>query len=160
MPAPTQAHFERLFRLAIRLGHPHHEAEDLAQECLLALTSGGYRGESTVETWLYRVLWNKHADLLRRNRPPPSNDEPPMISESPLERTEIRDRLHSILWQLPDLSKAILVLRYFENLPYAEISNILDRPIGTLKADCFRALEDFYDRLTRRYGSDIVKEWL
>ena len=54
----------KLMRLARRLGHGPEEAGDLAQDCLLALASGSFRGDSSLRTWLYRVLWNRHVERL------------------------------------------------------------------------------------------------
>lgn len=159
-PPTDPALFSRLVRIARSLGHSHDDAEDIAQECLLALSSGKFRGDASVHTWLYRVLWNKHVDRLRARRPAPdATPDPPVAFDTP-EITELHDRVHDALGELSDLHQAILVLRFFEGLAYREIAEILERAEGTLHADCFRALEELHDVLDRKYGSNNVKEWL
>ena len=145
-----------LQRAARGLGHPPADAEDLAQECMLAYTSGSFQGRSSLRTWLYRVLWNKHVDFLRRRgRPEPSSPR----AEAPIE-SDVRDRVREALGSLPDIPRAVLVLRYFQGLSYREIAEILERPEGTLHADCFRALEALHAGLVQRHGLEEVKRWL
>lgn len=146
-----------LVRAARRLGHNPTDAEDLAQECMLAYARGGFQGRSSLRTWLYRILWNRHVDLLRSRHA--SAPRPETIS-GPESDDDVRRLVREALGRLPDLQRAVLVLRYFEGLPYAEVAEILDRPEGTLHADCFRALEALYDVLVGKHGLEKVKEWL
>lgn len=144
-----QAQFERLVRLGRRLGHSPEDAEDLAQDCLAALAGGGFDGKCSLATWLYRVLWNKHVDRLRSRKS--ALPSPPAAEHADrLELREEREAVRAALRALPDLARAVLVFRYFEELPYDEISRILNRPTGTLKADCFRALEALHEELERK----------
>jgi len=147
-----------LVRAARRLGHNPADADDLAQECMLAYSKGDFQGRSSLRTWLYRVLWNKHVDLLRSRRSPPLRIE--TASGPELGKDDMKGLVREALDRLPDLQRAVLVLRYFEGLPYGELAEVLDRPEGTLHADCFRALEALYEILARKHGIEKVKEWL
>jgi RNA polymerase sigma-70 factor (ECF subfamily) len=155
-----RAQFQRLFRIARGFGHPAAEAEDLAQDCLAALAAGGFEGRASLDTWLYRILWNKHVDRLRARPVRSAAADPVTPASNAAEAAERREIVSRALQRLPDLSRAILFLRYFENLSYSVIGEILDRPVGTLKSDCFRALERMHDLLERDFGVNAAKEWL
>jgi RNA polymerase sigma-70 factor (ECF subfamily) len=149
----------RLTRLARSLGHSADEAEDLAQDCMLALASGSYRGDASVQTWLYRVLWNKHVDRIRARRERLGIHESVPAPSAP-DHAEAIDHVRATLMELPDRPRIILILRYFEDLAFSEIALVVDRTLGTVKSDCFRALEQLRRLLDEKFGQGNVREWL
>ena len=66
-------HRDRVFRVALRLTGSPADAEDVAQEALVAAWQAlpGFRGDSSVPSWLYRIVVNKARDAQRRSRPLP-----------------------------------------------------------------------------------------
>jgi RNA polymerase sigma-70 factor (ECF subfamily) len=62
-------------------------------------------------------------------------------AEFPASSVEDALRLADALKTLPPIRKAAIVLRYYEDLPEAEIAQILDRPLNTVKSDIRRALQ-------------------
>ena len=131
----------RLLGAAQRLGHPPQEAEDLVQEVFLALVRSvdRFEGRSQIFTWLYRVLLNRHAELVRRKtldrtRKP----EPP--SEPAASDPERGERVRAAMDRLRAEEQRVLFLRFFEGLPYDEIARIVEAPLGTVHAQAFHGL--------------------
>jgi RNA polymerase sigma-70 factor (ECF subfamily) len=138
----VRAHGRRLLRAAEGLGHPPDEAEDLAQEAFLALVrnAGRLEGEATVFTWLYRVMFNRHVDLVRaRERRRVAARAEEAVPEGP--DAEGAGRVRAALARLPERDRRLLTLRYFEGLSYEEIAGVLDVPLGTAHSAVYYALE-------------------
>lgn len=137
----VSAYGPRLLAAAERLGHGPQEAEDLVQDAFLALVRSvdRFEGRSTLFTWLYRVLLNRHAELLRRSVLVRSN---PPVPAGPVPAPEPgRDeQIRSSLRRLPEAEQRVLFLRYFEGLAYDEIAEILESPLGTVHAQAFHGL--------------------
>jgi RNA polymerase sigma-70 factor (ECF subfamily) len=131
----------RLLIAAERLGHTSQEAEDLVQDAFLALVRSvdRFEGKATLFTWLYRVLLNRHADLVRRKR---LDREKPVASSEPGTGPE-PGRQEQIRWalrQLREPEQRVLFLRFFEGLPYEEIARIVESPLGTVHSHAFHGL--------------------
>ena len=128
----------------------HDEAEDVSQDAFLRAFHrlDGFRGESSVRTWLLRIAHNAALDHLRRRRAEPvdpaSLDETP-ADESvrlPAERLELRERVERLEGKLQPLSpphRTVLVLRDVEGLSYDEVAAITETPLGSVKGRLHRA---------------------
>jgi RNA polymerase sigma-70 factor, ECF subfamily len=131
----------RLLGAAERLGHAPHEAEDLVQDVFLALVRSvdKFEGRSEIFTWLYRVLLNRHAELVRRtvrerSRTPslPDAEGPPDVERG--------ERVRAAMIRLREEEQRVLFLRFFEGLPYDEIARVVEAPLGTVHAQAFHGL--------------------
>ena len=144
-------------------GHPE-DALDATQEALIAVTRGLHRydGRALFTTWLYRVSTNAALDELRRRkrRPEPaelSDDRPPAASgaggaaavgSSPVESAvAARLDVDAALAGLSPEFRAAVVLRDLCDLDYAEIAEILDVPIGTVRSRIARGRAAIADQL-------------
>ncbi|MEO8217804.1 MAG: sigma-70 family RNA polymerase sigma factor [Acidobacteriota bacterium] len=142
--AVVERHERMVFSIAMNmLGRPS-EAEDLSQEVFLQL----YRHLAEIESdshllhWLRRVTTNRCIDHMRRNRitsvsfdsipEPPSSDRAP----DPL----LPDTLRTLMATLPPAQRALLVLRYQEELGPGEIASVMGVPLSTVKSNLHRAL--------------------
>ncbi len=137
------AESERLRRLAVFLTGDAEQAADLAQEAL-ALTYRHWRRISGDAPGPYarRILVNlvrsRHRRSLLQRRLQESAIDP-VIHDNP--RVEEWLRVMSALRQLPPMRRAAIVLRFYEDMSEADISTILDRPLGTVKSDIHRGLK-------------------
>ncbi len=156
--ALVTAHADRCYSIALRvLGNPH-DAEEVAQDALVrayrALT--GYPAarirELRLRPWLATIVVNLCRNRTRRHAPPTTplapllemgiepvaagSDEPASIAD----RTADREHLAALLATLPDRYRIPVVLRHVDDLSYAELSEVLGRPEGTLKAQVSRGL--------------------
>lgn len=137
------AEADRLHRLAVLLTGEPDRASDLAQEALLR----SYRAWPRIQRedpapYVRRVLVNlvrneARRKLIERRHPP----GPAAFHEDHGPRTDDAIRVAEVLRTLPPVRRAVVVLRFYEDLPEAEIARILDRPLGTIKSDLHRALK-------------------
>jgi RNA polymerase sigma-70 factor (sigma-E family) len=144
--------YARLCWLGFLLTGSGAEGEELAQEALVRMWWRWRLGWRPADPARYarRVVVNRQRSLLRRaavearslGRARPAEVVPPVDSERAM-----------VLWEavqaLPPRQRAVLVLRYKEDLPEAEVARLLGLPVGTVKSASHRALA----RLRRRLGS-------
>lgn len=112
------------------------EVDDVVQEALLAAWSrrSGFRGESSVSTWLTRIALNKARNHMRwarlrrrqvRHDDPASEPADPDTASSPAEHREGTDAVHAALASLPHADREILVLHYLEQRSVSEVADLL-----------------------------------
>jgi RNA polymerase sigma-70 factor, ECF subfamily len=148
----VRTHQRSVYSLALRMLSDRHEAEDLAQEVFLGL----HRNLSSVESpahlafWLRRVTLNRAIDRLRREprQTVPLEDASSLV----IDATEQRDpllqrRLRALLGQLPPAPRAVLLLRYQEDLNPNEIARTLNMSINTVKSHLKRSLATLRERI-------------
>lgn len=141
-------HVDGLVRTAFLMVGDQGDAEDLVQECLLRVARRWPRVRSMDHSGAYarRVLFNlildgrrtrarRHEELMDGR----SSDQPPQ--QDALPEPEERLDLLRALGALPPRQRAILVLRYFADLPESEIANTLECAPGTVKSNAARGLE-------------------
>lgn len=133
----------RLKGIALLMVGDRSRAEELAQEALLRAYKAWPRIRREdpgpyVRTALMNLCRNDYRRrLLERTHP---SEAMPDV-EFPDTKIEEAMRLADALKALPPIRKAAIVLRYYEDLPEAEIARILDRPLNTVKSDIRRALQ-------------------
>jgi len=145
--------FERyrhmVYNVAYRITRSHHDASDVTQETFIKVfkSISRFRGESNVETWIYRIAVNSALNHLRkmgRRKEEPLDDVPEVeippterSSDDPeryLERREIRRAISQAMRKLSPEHRAVVVLHDVEGLTHAEISKILGCSEGTVKS--------------------------
>ena len=123
------------------------EAEDALQEIFVQVyksLSGFDPGKAAFTTWLYRVTFNHCLNQRRKKRPftlPLEDISPALKSEFPGAQLAEEEVLQQAIGKLTDKQRAVVILRYFWDLPYAEIAQILDVPLGTVKSRIDLALK-------------------
>ncbi len=136
----------------------HEDADDVLQNTLLKAWSNlhTYEGKARLSTWLYRIAVNESLDFLRRqqHRPQVSTDEHPTVAQQLMadhyfdgDATEAQ--LQEAIAQLPDVQRTVFTLRYFNEMKYADISQVLNTTEGALKASYHHAvkkIEEFFRR--------------
>ncbi|MEO2166469.1 MAG: sigma-70 family RNA polymerase sigma factor [Acidimicrobiales bacterium] len=135
-------HHDKVWGICRRLAGNDADALDATQEALIAVATrlNRFDGKSRFTTWLYRVTTNACLDELRRRarRPLVGLDaafEPLDLSAPPVDGL-VADRLliDAALARLPEEFRVAVVLRDLLDLDYAEISEILDIPPGTVRS--------------------------
>jgi len=123
------------------------EAEDALQEIFVQIyksLSGFDPGKAAFTTWLYRVTFNYCLNHRRKKRPitlPLEDISPALRSEFPGAQLAEEEILQQAIGKLTDKQRAVVILRYFWDLPYAEIAQVLDVPLGTVKSRIDLALK-------------------
>ena len=143
---------EKIYWVVRRLLPDHDEADDVVQDVFVKVyrSLNSFKGDSSFYTWLYRIAVNLSLNEIRRKktRRTFSLDDGVMQHEAtdplPIEKMEQEERTRLIkaaIERLPDKQKKVFVLRYYEELPYEEISKILKTSVGGLKANYFHAVK-------------------
>ena len=151
----------RVYAIAFGLVGHREDARDVVQEALFKAYRmlGGFRGESSFYTWLYRIVVNVAIDLRRKERPSPL-EAPDRLAdegaESPADaayRQELRTAIRTAVEALPAEQRAVIVLRELEGLSYAEIAEVEQVPIGTVMSRLFYARRKLQAALARYRGA-------
>ena len=144
---------EKVYWIAHRFVNDHDQADDIVQEVFLKVyrALNDFRGDSGVYTWLYRITVNISLNTIRKQRIKDFLrideffDYPSEESEQPdtqYEQREQKQLIEEAIQQLPEKQKAVFILRYYEELPYEDISKILKTSVGGLKANYFHAVKN------------------
>jgi RNA polymerase sigma-70 factor (sigma-E family) len=136
----------QLLRTAVLLAGGQQDGEDLLQAALERLLRQSRRIDGSPEAYLRRALYNLAADGWRRNgtwvrKLPVVRASQPAVVPDLTEAVDLRDALIRVLHQLPPRQRAVIVLRYWEQLTEAETAEILGCTEGTVKAATSRGLK-------------------
>ena len=140
-------HYEALFRFAISLTQSESDARDLTQQTFYVWATKGnqLRDSSKVKTWLFTTLHRAFLQMRRRQVRFPHHELEGVSSELPALFHNFADRLDaahvvSALAKVDDIYEGAVALFYLEDCSYAEISEILEVPIGTVKSRISRGI--------------------
>jgi RNA polymerase sigma-70 factor (sigma-E family) len=133
-----------LVRTAYLLTGSQHAAEDLVQATLtrLYLSWDRISDRQHVDAYARRALLNEHRSTWRRTsrRPEVLSDAVPEAALAPAEYDGEREAVWRFVQALPPRQRAVIVLRYYEDLSEAQIADLLGISAGTVKSQASRAL--------------------
>lgn len=139
---------DRLYRHIHRLCDNPSDADDILQETLIKVFrhAGQFEGRSRFYTWLYRVATNEALSFLQHKSKSGMGEEGArelgrMYADPWWDTDEAWRSLEAAIRELPDKQRAVFNLRYFEEMSYEEMSQILDTSVGALKASFHHALK-------------------
>ena len=147
--ALVEQYRDNVYRLAYRMCGNAYDADEAAQEAFVAAWRAlpNFRGDAKFSTWLYRLTTNAAIDVMRREKRHQTVGDGEMVdladdADSPqetVERTEQQEAVQKALSTLSEEYREVLLLRYMEELDYAEIAEVLQLPSGTVKSRINRA---------------------
>lgn len=135
----------RLYRLAYSWTHDPNLADELTQEALAKglKNLAQVRDPETVDRWLFGILSNCWKDHFRRSKPTENIDDyvqqDEHTPEHQLEQQQLRHSIQQAIAELPTAQRQIVTLVDLEGFRYAEVSDILQIPIGTVMSRLCRA---------------------
>ncbi|MDD4891702.1 MAG: sigma-70 family RNA polymerase sigma factor [Phycisphaerae bacterium] len=162
---------DRVYNLVFRLSGRHEDAQDITQDVFLRALEhiADFRRQAQVYTWLFRIAVNLAISKRRRGQrvrfisldaqvggdgrddgEPTSIEPPDSREESPpevLERDERGRQVAQAVSELDEEFRSVLVLKDIEGFDYAQISEILDVPLGTVKSRLHRARNELKVKL-------------
>ncbi|WP_256012395.1 RNA polymerase sigma factor [Desertivirga xinjiangensis] len=171
-----QRYKDSIYFMALKMVNNKDDAMDLTVETFGKAFENieKYKPDFAFSTWLFRIATNNCIDFIRKKRvslvsinsmvDDEGDDRPLQIKSDSLnpEETSIKkqqqEQLKFIVDKLPQRYKTLIVLRYFEEQSYEEIAQQLDLPLGTVKAQLFRArdlLSNIINRRKKTPGSDF-----
>lgn len=160
--------FEKLLRkyrksvyyMLLKMVNNPDDAEDLTQEAFAKAFNSleKFDAKYAFSTWLFRIATNNCIDFIRKKRlntvsidTPYENEEGDSISfdirdgrpnpNEALLKQQRKDYLRQAVENLPEKYRILVKLRYFDEFSYEEVAQELDLPLGTVKAQLFRARE-------------------
>jgi RNA polymerase sigma-70 factor (ECF subfamily) len=148
-----RTHSRTLFAIAYAILQNREEAEDVVQDALVKAwkTRWRVRDPEKFPAWLATIARHRARDIFRKRRTVPlsatTNEVIEASSAAEPGGSELDQQLHSALAALPELHRAALTLRYFEEMDYRSIENILGLSNGALRGILGRSLASMRKQL-------------
>jgi RNA polymerase sigma-70 factor, ECF subfamily len=145
-----RAYSRTLFAIAYGVLQSREEAEDVVQDSLVKAwkTRWRVRDPEKFPAWLAAIARHKAHDVFRKRRTVPLSEQlTETIGPEPADTNALDQRLHSALAALPEIHRAALTLRYFEEMDYRSIENTLGLTNGALRGILGRALASMRKQL-------------
>jgi len=156
-----------IYNLCLSRTGSREDALDVSQETFIKAyrSISGYRGDSKLSSWLYRICSNCVTDFLRRRKeqtvpidPDPEGEggidladsDPSSLPEEAAERDYLRDAVRQAVSSLPSDMREILILREYKGMSYSEIAELCGLEEGTVKSRLNRARQKLKDFLKER----------
>ena len=144
-----QKYQEKLYWHIRRMVIDHADADDILQNVFIKVWKGleNFRDDSQLYTWLYRIATNETLSFLekqKRNSTLSLSDmenswENKIKADEHFDSNQLEWKLQLAIRQLPEKQRLVFNLRYFDAMPYEEMSRILDTSEGSLKASYHHA---------------------
>lgn len=146
---------EKLYWHVRRMVVEHEDANDVLQNMFIKAWNGlvNFREESQLYTWLYRIATNECLSFLEQRKKRQSlslSDVETGLSnrleaEQGFDANKLEWKLQKAIQQLPDKQRAVFILRYYDEMPYEEMSRVFGTSEGALKASYHHAVKKIED---------------
>lgn len=144
------AYQEQLYWHVRRIVLVHEDANDVVQNVWIKIfrSIDRFEGNAKLYTWMYRIATNESLTFLRSKKRKQSSsldDEQEIIrvlkADEHFDGDEVQLRLNAAIATLPEKQKLVFNLRYFDEMNYADMSEVLDTSVGALKASYHHAVK-------------------
>ena len=159
-----------IYSVSLKIVKDKDEAEDIAQEACIKIYQAlpGFKGLSSLKTWIYRLTVNASIDYLRKKKRTkelsideleekgynPQVDKRGNIYDN-LEQEELKERVQAKVMNLPVEFRLPLLMKAVDGLSYVEIGEILQIPVGTVKSRIYRGR---YILKSLLFGEGTIKD--
>ncbi|MFP3592090.1 RNA polymerase sigma factor [Chryseobacterium sp. SIMBA_038] len=135
-------------------------AQDTLQETFIKAYQNfhQFKNDSQLYTWLYRIATNEALQQINKLKKMQKTDEDPEYYMQNLvadnvssDAEEIQTLLQNAIQSLPEKQKLVFMMRYYDDLPYEEISKIVDMSVGTLKTNYHYAKQKIEEYIKENY---------
>jgi RNA polymerase sigma-70 factor (ECF subfamily) len=163
----VRRHGQFVYNLALRTLNNQQDAEDVTQEAFIRVLQSltTFRGDSQFRTWLYRIVTNlcygqlpqlrRELTMLDAEMLPEVEDDQPLIPDMLIAAEINKDMLEAVK-KLPQSYRLLITLRHLQGLTYAEIAEVTEMPVGTVKTGLFRARRELRVALRHLLKDGIV----
>jgi len=151
-------HKERLYWHIRNIVKTHEDADDVLQNTFIKVYKNidKFKGESKLYSWLYRIATNEsisHLNKLAKQKNISVEDvniqlADNLYADSYFSGDEIQEKLQKALTQLPQKQQLVFNMKYFEEMKYESISEVLGTSVGALKASYHHAVKKIEHYLT------------
>jgi RNA polymerase sigma factor (sigma-70 family) len=146
---------EKLYWHIRRMVVEHEDANDILQNMFIKVWKGleNFREDSQLYTWMYRIATNECLTFIEQQKKRKTislSDEETGLSnqlkaEKNFDINKAEWKLQMAMQQLPEKQKAVFNLRYYDEMPYDEMSRVLETSEGALKASYHHAVKKIED---------------
>ena len=146
---------EKLYWLVRRMVVDHDDANDVLQNVFIRVWKGleNFREDSQLYTWLYRIATNESLTFIeqqkKRNSVSISDEESGLSNkikaDQHFDAQKLEWKLQLAIQQLPEKQRIVFQLRYYDEMPYEEMSKVLETSEGALKASYHHAVKKIED---------------
>jgi RNA polymerase sigma-70 factor (ECF subfamily) len=146
---------ERLYWHIRRMVVDHDDANDVLQNMFIRVWNGleNFKEESQLYTWLYRIATNESLTFLegqkKRSAVSLSDVETGLSNKIKADKhfdpNRLEWKLQLAIQQLPEKQRTVFLLRYYDEMPYEEMSRVLETSEGALKASYHHAVKKIED---------------
>lgn len=157
------AYQSRLYWHIRRIIVDHNFAQDVLQDTFIKAYQNfhQFKQDSQLYTWLYRIATNESLQQLNKLKRMQKTDEDPdyylqnMVADNAAPNAEdIQILLQKAIHSLPEKQKLVFTMRYYDDLPYEDLSKILDMSVGTLKTNYHYAKQKVEDYIKQNYNEN------
>ena len=151
---------EKLYWHIRRMVVEHEDANDVLQNVFIRVWNGldNFREDSQLYTWLYRIATNECLSYLEQQKKKSSLSLDEMesglsnkvIADKYFDPNKLEWKLQLAIQQLPEKQRIVFTLRYYDEMPYEEMSRVLDTSEGALKASYHHAVKKIEDYILNR----------
>lgn len=147
---------ERLYWFVRKIVITHDNANDVLQNTFIRVFKGidSFEGKSALSTWLYRIAQNESLRFLEQNQKVTfsSLDEPKnkfeiLSHDNYFDGDETKLKLHRIVEELTEKQRQVFQMKYFDDLSFKQISEILDISESTLKSSYYTAVKIIEEKI-------------
>ncbi|MBR1387042.1 MAG: sigma-70 family RNA polymerase sigma factor [Alloprevotella sp.] len=140
---------QNVYRNVRRMVYDHEDTNDVVQNVFLKawLSLDSFRGDAQLSTWLYRIAVNESLTFLSKKKKEMSVsvDETDLAqtlrSDTYFDGDDAQAKLFAAIATLPDKQRVVFNLKYFEEMKYEEMSQVLNTSVGALKASYHFAVQ-------------------
>lgn len=152
---------ERMYHHIRSIVKTHEDADDVLQNTFIKIFKNIHRfeGKSGLFTWIYRIATNECLNLLEKNKQhfPPQGDNVKELYQKVdqdryIDEEKLVSSVDTAIDQLPAKQKIVFQLRYYEEMPYEQISEITQTTVGALKASYHHAVKKIESYITGKYS--------
>ena len=146
---------EKLYWHIRRMVVDHEDANDVLQNMFIKVWKGleNFREDSQLYTWLYRIATNESLTFLQQQKKRSSislsDDENPLSNriqaDKHFDANKLEWKLQIAIQQLPEKQRVVFNLRYYDEMPYEKMSQVLETSEGALKASYHHAVKKIED---------------
>ncbi|MBQ2550052.1 MAG: RNA polymerase sigma factor [Bacteroidales bacterium] len=155
----VETYSERLYWHVRRFTCSHEDTDDLLQDIFIKIWKAlpSFRGEAQLYTWVFRIATNETLNFLRKEKvrsllrfqSADAEIERKIDSDPYFNGTQAERALSKEIAKLPEKQRIVFIMRYYDDMPYEDISQVLDTSVGSLKASYHIAQQKIREALKK-----------
>ncbi|MFZ9504105.1 MAG: RNA polymerase sigma factor [Cyclobacteriaceae bacterium] len=155
----VRQYHKRVYWMVRKMVIDHDDANDITQDVFIKIHKNidGFREDSRLFTWIYRIATNECLSFLRSKRRKfflPLHDVERELGQKidsgiGMNGDEIERELQKALLTLPEKQRLVFNMRYFEEMPYEDIAEVTGTSVGALKAShhhAMKKIEEYFEK--------------